>query len=179
MHAPQGPGTFDGLFRAATGRPPQAYLARAAADGLPAEIAVPAGSGKAEVILAWLWRRSHGPAAVRSGTARRLVWALPPGALLEPAAAEVRGWLARLGLTGEVALHVVTGARAENAGDWREDMHLPAIIIGTTDMLVSKALNRGYGQSRAMYPIDFALLANGAHWVIDEARLCPQSSRRR
>jgi CRISPR-associated endonuclease/helicase Cas3 len=55
-------------------------------------------------------------------------------------------------------------------------MHLPAVIVGTADMLVSKALNRGYGLSRAMFPIDFALTANGAHWVIDEARLCPQST---
>jgi len=70
----------------------------------------------------------------------------------------------------------VTGGRDEQAGDWREDMHIPAIVVGTTDTLTSKALNRGYGLSRTMFPIDFALTANGAHWVIDEERLCPQSA---
>jgi CRISPR-associated endonuclease/helicase Cas3 len=168
--------TFDQVFRAATGRLPQEYQARIAANGLPAAIRIPTGIGKTGVILAWLWRRRYGPDLVRAGTARRLIWALPQRSLLEPAAAEIRGWLANLELTEQVALHVVTGGRSENVGDWRENMHLPAIVVGTVDTLVSKALNRGYGLSRAMFPIDFALTVNGAHWVIDEARLCPQST---
>ena len=55
-------------------------------------------------------------------------------------------------------------------------MHRPAIVVGTVDSLVSKALNRGYGIARATYPIDFALVTNGAHWVIDEIQLCPEST---
>ena len=55
-------------------------------------------------------------------------------------------------------------------------MHNPAIVIGTVDSLVSKALNRGYGIGRATYPVDFALVTNGAHWVIDEIQLCPEST---
>jgi CRISPR-associated endonuclease/helicase Cas3 len=174
----QGPETptFDQFCRTATGRLPRRHEAQVAASGLPAALQVPAGSAKTGVILAWLWRRVHGPAPARAGTARRLIWALPQRSLLEPAAAEIRGWLASLELTGEVALHVVTGGRDEQAGDWREDMHRPAIVVGTTDVLLSKALNRGYGLSRTMCPIDFALTVNGAHWVIDEARLCPQSA---
>ena len=49
-------------------------------------------------------------------------------------------------------------------------------MVGTVDSLVSKALNRGYGIARATYPIDFALVTNGAHWVIDEIQLCPEST---
>src|SRR6185437_10386883 len=178
MNAPQGPQapTFARLYQSATGHLPPAHHARAAATGLPAADQVPAGDSKTGLVLAWLWRRLHGPAAVRAGTARRLVWALPQGTLVEPAAAEIRHWLARLELTDAVALHVVAGARAESAGDWREDMHRPAILVGTTDTLLSKALNRGYGLYRAMWPIDFALTVNGAHWVIDEARLCLQAT---
>ena len=178
MNAPREPGTptFEQTYLAATGHPPREHYVQAAAHGLPEAIGVPDGDGKTGLILAWLWRRLHGPAPVRASTARRLIWALPQGSLPEPVAAEVRGWLTELELTGEVALHVVTGGRADAAGDWRENMHLPAIVVGTTDTLVSKALNRGYGLSRAMCPIDFALTVNGAHWVIDEARLCPQSA---
>lgn len=172
--APETP-TFDQLYLSATGRLPQEHQARIAADGLPAALEIPAGE-KTEVILAWLWRRLYGPELVRAGTARRLIWALPRGALLEPAAAEIRGWLAGLELTGEVALHVVAGARTQSTGEWREDMHRPAIIVGTVDTLVSKALNRGYGVGRTMFPIDFALTVNGAHWVVHEAPLCPQSA---
>jgi CRISPR-associated endonuclease/helicase Cas3 len=164
------------MHRAATGHLPQIYQARIAANGLPDVVRSPTGAGKTGLILAWLWRRLYGPAPVRAATARRLIWALPQGSLLEPVAAEIREWLASLELTEEVAVHVATGPRGENAGDWRENMHLPAVIVGTADVLVSKALNRGYGLSRAMFPIDFALTANGAHWVIDEARLCPQST---
>ena len=176
--APQGPEapTFHEMHRAATGHLPQIYQARIAANGLPDVVRSPTGAGKTGLILAWLWRRLYGPAPVRAATARRLIWALPQGSLLEPVAAEIREWLASLELTDEVAVHVATGPRGENVGDWRENMHLPAVIVGTADMLVSKALNRGYGLSRAMFPIDFALTANGAHWVIDETRLCPQST---
>ena len=53
-------------------------------------------------------------------------------------------------------------------------MHKPAIVVGTVDSLVSKALNRGYGIGCSIYPIDFALVTNGAHWVIDEIQLCPE-----
>jgi CRISPR-associated endonuclease/helicase Cas3 len=55
-------------------------------------------------------------------------------------------------------------------------MHKPAIVVGTVDSLVSKALMRAYGIGRASYPIDFALVTNGAHWVIDEIQLCPEST---
>lgn len=178
MNAPQGPQapTFAWLYQSATGHLPPAHQALAAATGLPAAAQVPAGDSKTGLVLAWLWRRLHGPAAVRAGTARRLVWALPQGALVEPAATEIRHWLARLELADAVALHVVAGSREQSTGNWREDMHRPAILVGTTDTLLSKALNRGHGLYRPMCPIDFALTVNGAHWVIDEARLCPQAT---
>ena len=58
----------------------------------------------------------------------------------------------------------VMGGRGESQGDWRENMHQSAIVVGTVDSLVSKALNRGYGIGRAIYPIDFALATNGDGW---------------
>jgi hypothetical protein len=67
------------------------------------------------------------------------------------------------------------GGAGESQRQWRLDMHKPAIVVGTVDSLVSKALNRGYGIGRASYPIDFALVTSGAHWVIDEIQLCPES----
>jgi CRISPR-associated endonuclease/helicase Cas3 len=166
---------FESFFGQATGFQPHAHHARVARDGLPDTLRAPTGIGKTGLILAWLWRRLHGPDPVRAATPRRLIWALPQGSLLEPVAAEIRGWLAALDLTEHVALHVVTGARGENVGDWREDAHRPAIVVGTVDTLLSKALNRGFGVGRPMWPIDFALSVNGAHWVVDDARLCPQS----
>jgi CRISPR-associated endonuclease/helicase Cas3 len=165
---------FDEFFRRATGYAPHGYQARIARDGLPDVVEAPTGTGKTGVILAWLWRRLHGPDP--DGTPRRLIYALPQRTLVDQVAGEARNWLAALDLADDVALHVVMGRRGETQGEWREDMHQPAIVVGTVDSLVSKALVRGYGISRGLFPIDFALVTNGARWVIDEIQLCPEST---
>ena len=165
---------FSDFFRNATSFPPYGYQSRVARDGLPAVVEAPTGTGKTGVILAWLWRRLYG--LDRDATPRRLVYALPQRSLVEQVAGEARQWLANLGLADRVALHVVMGGAGESQRQWRLEMHRPAIVIGTVDSLVSKALNRGYGIGRATYPIDFALVTNGAHWVIDEIQLCAEST---
>ena len=170
-----GDGRFEAFFAAATGYPPHEYQARIARDGLPGLVRAPTGAGKTAVILAWLWRRLYGPDPGR--TPRRLVYALPPRSLTEPLANQVRGWLTSLGLLDEVALHVVLGSLTDGCrGTRREDMHQPAILLGDADLLVSKALNRGYGTGRTVQPMDFALVCNGAQWIVDEGRLCPQAA---
>jgi len=167
--------SFEEFFRRAVGgiARPHGYQERMARIGLPAVVQAPTGTGKTGVILAWLWRRLYGDPA---GTPRRLVYALPQRSLVDQVAGEAGKWLANLGLEDEVALHVVMGGRGESQRQWRLDMHKPAIVVGTVDSLVSKALNRGYGIGRATYPIDFALVTNGAHWIIDEVQLCREST---
>ena len=166
---------FEEFFGAATRERylPYAYQVRVAREGLPAVVVAPTGAGKTGIVLAWLWRLLHGAPSV---TPRRLVYALPQRSLVEQVADDVTGWLANLSLSGEVALHIVMGGAASTQRQWRMDMHRPAILVGTVDSLVSKALNRGYGIGRATYPIDFALVTNGAHWVVDEVQLCPEST---
>jgi CRISPR-associated endonuclease/helicase Cas3 len=165
---------FETFFQVATEYGPHGYQARIARDGLPDVVQAPTGTGKTGVILAWLWRRLYGPDP--GGTPRRLVYALPQRSLVDQVSGEARKWLVNLGLADEVALHVVMGGRGETQGDWRENMHQPAIVVGTVDSLVSKSLNRGYGIGRALFPIDFALVTNGTHWIIDEIQLCPEST---
>jgi CRISPR-associated endonuclease Cas3-HD len=165
---------FDELFLTATGRRPHDFQERIARDGLPGILEAPPDTSRSGVVLAWLWRRlseQH-----RDGTPRRLVYALPQRGLTERAAGDARQWLANLGLTGEIALRVVLGGRNESHGDWQLDMHQPAIVIGPADVLVSKLLNRAYDTGPVMFPINFALTANGAHWVMHETRLCPRSA---
>ena len=55
--------------------------------------------------------------------------------------------------------------------DWDLYPERPAILIGTQDMLLSRALNRGYGMSRYRWPMHFGLLNNDCLWVMDETQL--------
>jgi hypothetical protein len=164
------------MFRAAAGREPDEWLSAVVNDGLPALLEVPPGAVKSDVILAWLWLRVNPPDNSKR-MPRRLIYALPQGSVVEPVAAEVRDRLARLELGDSVGLHVTMGSYSLSAGpDWREDMHQPAIVIGTTEYLVSKALNRALGLGAGMWPIDFALVTNGAHWIVHESRLSQQAA---
>ena len=139
-------------------------------------ISIPTGLGKtAAVVLAWLWNRCGKVAATSVASAsqtpwpRRLVYCLPMRTLVEQTRDEAAKWLANLGLADEVGLHILMGG--EDAGEW--DMHpeREAILIGTQDMLLSRALNRGYGMSRYRWPMHFGLLNNDALWVFDEVQL--------
>jgi CRISPR-associated endonuclease Cas3-HD len=114
--------------------------------------------------------------AADGATPRRFIYVLPQGSDVAPVVAEVRGWLDELAIADQVALHVAMGSWALSAGlDWREDPHRPAIVIGTSEVLASKALNRAFGVGPTMWPVDFALVTNGAHWVFPEAAACPQA----
>ncbi|HTU72378.1 MAG TPA: HD domain-containing protein [Trebonia sp.] len=165
---------FAEMFKVAAGREAQDWLSSAVAAGLPAVLEVPPGGRKTDVILGWLWQRVCPDNSKRP---RRLIYALPQGSVVEPVAAEVRDWLARLELGETVGLHVTMGGYALSAGpDWREDMHQPAIVIGPAEYLASKALNRALGVGAGLWPIDFALVTNGAHWIIHETRLSEQAT---
>ena len=57
------------------------------------------------------------------------------------------------------------------AGDWIAQPERPAVLVGTQDMLLSRALMRGYAASRANWPMEFALLHTDVQWVFDEVQL--------
>lgn len=168
---------FSDFFQRATGFSPHAYQTRLALEGLPDLLQVPMGAGKSKaVVLAWLWRRLYAAPDVRTATPRRLVVALPMRTLVDQFEHDVVKCLAALELTDRVGLYVVMGGRRSGEKLWRTEAHQPSIMIGTIDCLVSKALNRGFGISRNAYPVDFALMTNGAHIVIDEVQLAAAST---
>lgn len=168
--------SFEDLVRtAAGGRGPYPYQRRLAEGGLPEVLAVPTGTGKTlAAVLPWLYRRRfHPEPAVRSATPRRLVYVLPMRTLVEQSVSEIRGWLRALSLhEGEVRVecHVLMGGE-KRLTEWRTDPERDAIIVGTIDMIISRALNRGYGESRFIWPIDFGLLNSDCHYVYDEVQL--------
>ncbi len=160
------PSIYEAFFTAATGRSPYRYqVDLALAERPPDVLAVPTGSGKTQALVcAWLFNL-----LVQEQAPRRLVYALPMRTLVEQTAAVTRELLERLELTKDLGVHVLMGG--EEATDWREHPHQPQILIGTIDMLLSRALNRGYAESRYGWPVAFGLLNNDCRWVFDEVQL--------
>ena len=163
---------FASFFTSATDHDPYPYQAKLAeGKGLPALLRIPTGAGKTEAaILAWMYRYHYYPDShTRASTPRRLVYCLPMRTLVEQTAARVEGWLERLGKTDDVGLVILMGG--EPREQWYLDPEKPCVIIGTQDMLLSRALNRGYGNTPFMWPIEYGLLNNDCLWVMDEVQL--------
>ena len=140
----------------------------------PQVLIAPTGAGKtAAVTLGWAAHRLRSPGT----TPRRLVWCLPMRTLAEQTADAVRDWFGRLvadtndatRLPGPEDVHVLMGG--VEAGGWLARPERPAVLVGTQDMLLSRALMRGYAASRANWPMEFALLHDDVQWIFDEVQL--------
>jgi len=190
--------SFDSMFRVATDFEPFPYQRTLAVEGgvLPQLLKVPTGAGKtAAVVMAWLWRRRFASDRVRMQTPRRLVYCLPRRVLVEQTYRSITGWLQKLheeGLIdyhpegglgqlsndqarssgddgGHISVHLLMGGDVDR--DWDAFLEDDAIIVGTQDMLLSRALNRGYAMSKFRWPIQFGLLNNDCLWIMDEVQL--------
>lgn len=161
---------FRSFFIQATGNTqgPYPYQERFAnAESLPHLLRAPTGAGKtATAILGWLWRWYTKPAT----TPRRLLYCLPMRVLVEQSEREANKWLANLAaLQLNVDVQILMGG--VQAEPWYLQPERPTILLGTQDMLLSRALNRGYAASRFHWPIDFGLLNNDCLWIFDEPQL--------
>lgn len=180
------------------GRQPYPYQSEFAerCDSLPDLLNVPTGVGKTDAaVLGWLYRRRfHTDKSIQRSTPRRLVYCLPMRTLVEQTRDRAVMWLDRLSQfagtveykdetktrvksytldfdkpPNGVAVHLLMGG--DKSTDWDEHPERDAILIGTQDMLLSRALNRGYGMSRYRWPMHFGLLNNDCFWVMDETQL--------
>lgn len=136
---------------------------------LPSLIHIPTGIGKTlAIVLAWLWRRRfHPDPEVRTHTPRRLVYCLPMRNLVEQTRDVIEGCIGELKV--DVQLHVMMGGDVDD--EWLLHPETDAILVGTQDMLLSRALNRGYGMRRSRWPFAFGLLHSDCLWVFDEIQL--------
>ncbi len=135
-------------------------------------IRIPTGLGKTEgVLAAWAWHR-----LVRKDRSwpRRLVWCLPMRVLVEQTAAAARRLLERIreehpDELSDVGVYLLMGG--VDLEDWHLHPEKPAVLVGTQDMLLSRALNRGYAAGRARWPLEYGLLNHDCLWVMDEVQL--------
>ncbi|MFO0767837.1 MAG: CRISPR-associated helicase Cas3' [Nitrospiraceae bacterium] len=168
---------FARWFRQATGNEPYPFQIRFACEPeLPELVDVPTGLGKtAMAVLGWLWRRRFAEETVRKATPRRLVYCLPMRVLVEQTKGETSKWIAEIQkrypteMVQPLKVHVLMGGEDEE--DWDIYPECDQIIIGTQDMLLSRALNRGYAATRSRWPVKFGLLNTDCLWVFDEIQL--------
>ncbi|MDD2219822.1 MAG: CRISPR-associated helicase/endonuclease Cas3, partial [Desulfoplanes sp.] len=136
-------------FKTLTGFAPHAWQADIgnAQDCINRLTRIPTGFGKsAGVSGAWIYNRiiRHDPT-----WPRRLVWMLPMRVLVEQTMRDMQKALQTQNLiwdgqephSGKTGIHILMGG--EDATDWRLYPEENAILIGTQDMLLSRALNRG------------------------------------
>lgn len=173
--------SFRQFFFSATGYDPFPFQEQLAAGAWPDVLDVATGLGKtAAVTLAWAWKRGLRTQGQRTATdhdtPRRLVWCLPMRTLVEQTHENVRQWFANLGWLAAddqpdgVSVHILMGGE-DDLTSWVQRPEAEQILIGTQDMLLSRALMRGYGMSRYQWPVHFAFLHNDALWVFDEVQL--------
>jgi len=162
---------FPAFFKSLTGHEtPHPWQSSLAAQSVCRSrlIRIPTGLGKTEgVMAAWLWNRFN-----RDGGAkwpRRLVWCLPMRTLVEQTVHVAGQITSRMPQGHRPTVHLAMGG--EDAGEWHLWPEREAIIVGTQDMLLSRALNRGYASPRARWPMEFGLLSQDALWVMDEVQL--------
>ena len=180
----ESPRDFNAFFRAAFAADPLdksyapfSYQRRLAEPDtrLPSLLNVPTGAGKTAAILgAWLWRRLNSPSSV----GRRLVYCLPMRTLVEQTREVARRAVDNLkqlypARFDQLDTHTLMGGNVKR--EWDDHPERECILIGTQDMLLSRALNRGYAMSRFRWPLQFALLNNDCLWVFDEIQLMDTS----
>ena len=159
---------YENFFTQAFGREKPFYYQQQLAINatLPDLLNAPTGAGKtAGVLGAWLYRRLHNPASV----GRRLVYCLPMRTLVEQTARVARQAIENLNLQERFSVHTLLGGDVND--DFESRPEKESIIIGTQDMLLSRALNRGYAMSRYKWAVHFGLLNNDCWWVFDEVQL--------
>ncbi|PQO25816.1 hypothetical protein C5Y96_23710 [Blastopirellula marina] len=129
---------------------------------------IPTGFGKTlGVASVWAFHRREG-----NDWPRRLIWCLPSRVLVEQTVDSLMQLLEKVSQvenTESVPVYPLLGG--VDTGDWYRYPEKPCVLVGTQDMLLSRALNRGYGSGRARWPIEFGLLNRDCLWVMDEVQL--------
>ncbi|MCH8046381.1 MAG: type I-U CRISPR-associated helicase/endonuclease Cas3 [Planctomycetes bacterium] len=171
---------FASKFQQLTGFPPFHWQRRlwerfveTPATKWPTVVDIPTGLGKTHVITIWYcaWLEVE-----RNGTSgnfpRRLVYVVNRRTVVDQSTDVVRQLLIRLEKMGyqKPAVSTLRGELADN-GDWKRDLTRPAVIIGTVDMIGSKLLFSGYGDSHRTRPLHAGIIGQDTLIVHDEAHL--------
>jgi CRISPR-associated endonuclease/helicase Cas3 len=121
----------------------------------------PTGTGKlASAVVPWLMEIANG-----QNPPSRLVLIQPMRTLVDQAIKSARGWIKNAGL--DISVYCLKGGQVDRGWQYPGFQ----ILVGTQDQILSRQLNRGYGASRALWPLEAGLLNNDVRLVFDELQL--------
>lgn len=195
--AVQGTPEFASTFEALTNNKPYPWqeelFHRLLTGPPPPDINLPTGAGKTSIIPIWLIALGYQAAAGAIALPRRQVWVVNRRVVVDQAtddAINLRhrlneesdspevSWLRKqfepLRISGDDVLAISTlRGELEDNREWSRDPAKPAIIIGTVDMIGSRLLFSGYGDSRYWRAQHAGLLGHDSLIINDEAHLSP------
>jgi CRISPR-associated endonuclease/helicase Cas3 len=138
---------YKDFFKRITGFYPYPWQERFSSwDGkVVAVVCAPTGAGKESgAIIPWLY--SH---AMGEPSTTRLIYVLPTRSLVDQVHENTQKVVEASGLP--IKVYCLKGGKVEHG--FEQDMMQPAILIGTQDQLLSRALNRGFGVSWGQRPL--------------------------
>lgn len=126
-------------------------------------VTAPTGAGKESgAVVPWLYGQ-----ACDLDVPSRLIYCLPTRSLVEQVYSNVRKLVEASGL--DISVHCLKGGLIEHG--YEDHLVGKAIIVGTQDQLLTRALNRGYSVPWSQRPKHAAALNNDCRWVLDETQL--------
>ncbi|NER79849.1 MAG: CRISPR-associated helicase Cas3' [Leptolyngbya sp. SIO1D8] len=128
-----------------------------------AVVTAPTGAGKESgAVIPWLYAHANEKPAPT-----RLIYALPTRSLVDQVDANIRRIVATSEL--DIPVYCLKGGKIEHG--FEQNLTQRAILVGTQDQLLSRALNRGFGVSWGQRPLHCAALTNDCRWILDEIQL--------
>jgi CRISPR-associated endonuclease/helicase Cas3 len=144
---------------------------------------LPTGLGKTSILAIWLTARMHG-----APLPRRLIYIVDRRAVVDQATTEAEQLRRAVGEDAELAealgleegqelpISTLRGQHVDNRA-WLADPTVPAIVVGTVDMIGSRLLFNAYAAGRGMRPFFAGALGHDTLFVLDESHLVPPFHR--
>ncbi|MBD1903718.1 CRISPR-associated helicase Cas3' [Coleofasciculus sp. FACHB-125] len=128
-----------------------------------AVVSAPTGAGKESgAVVPWLYGHD-----CKQDVPSRLIYCLPTRALVDQVHSNIKKLLDASGL--DISVHCLKGGLIEHG--YEDCIVNKAVIVGTQDQLLTRALNRGYSVPWSQRPKHAAALNNDCRWILDETQL--------
>lgn len=172
-------------FEAITGHAPYPWQQRMfdmlVKGDIPDTMDIPTGLGKTSIMHIWMLALTHTRIRGHDHVPTRLVYIVDRRVIVDQASDEAdklrkkieadNNYRSKIGSLNISKLR--GGGGLEDNRKWLEEPHMPAIIIGTIDMIGSRLLFSGYGVGRKVRSFYAGLLGQDSLLVLDETHLSP------